>query len=142
MGADFCWAAVKAPIDQHGELLTTTEKGGVITQIVERLHSIESINDYINDSLGYELEDDADTTPFDYVVEQVALFIDNWQTSREVGWGTFESDRLWLITGGMTWGDPPSEHFSIMSFIGATNIFEEPFTTPLYRPDAEIPLPR
>ena len=142
MGADFCWAAVKAPVDQHGEPLTTTEKGGVITQIAERLRSIGSIDDYISDILGYEQEDEGDATPFDHAVEQVALFVNEWNTSRGVGSGTFESDRLWLITGGMTWGDDPNEDFTIMSFIEATHIFDEPFVTPLHRPDAEVVLPR
>ena len=142
MGADFCWAAAPAPIDQHGELLTTTEKGGVITQIAERLQSTPFIENYVVDFLGYQQEEETDATPLDYAAEQVALFIDDWKLSRELGSGTFGSDRLWIVTGGMTWGDNPTDAFSVVSFIEATGIFEEPFTTPLYRPDAEIPLPR
>mgnify|MGYP006266751991 CR=1 FL=1 len=128
MGADFCFAATPAPVDQHGELLTTTEKGGVMTQIAERLRSIESIDDFILNFTGYEPEEEDDPSTFDYAVEQVGQFINEWRLSRELIVTTFDTDRKWIVSGGMSWGDDPTNEFAVLSFIEATRIFEEPFT--------------
>lgn len=101
MGADFCFAII--PVCK-----VTPEREAKLKLLVEDL-----FKDHDEDEFGHTKED---------VLSAVDSYADSFDCHREVGTMTIRG-AAYYITGGMTWGDSPTEAYDELSVLD--ELFEQ-----------------
>lgn len=124
MGADMTLAGCPAPVDRNEQPITTATPE-FIAMVKERVRSLEP--NFITNFIVTP-EDGLDES-IDAIVAAIAALVNEWRdVRRDIAWRTIGEDpRLWLFSGGMTWGDDPSDSFSLLDFIDTFDLFTEPF---------------
>lgn len=137
MGADFVFSAAPAPRWDDEELIkqpTETEIMWVREEIIRRIvwteANVENAVCYFADFGDYEGSDqEAGALAVDALVNLVEM----WHDRRDIGWLSTGDDREpWIVTGGMTWGDDPTDSYAVIAFACETGVFDEPFVRPVY----------
>lgn len=131
MGADFIIAGCPSPVDRNEQPITTATPE-FIEMLRQRIRAVVATNPHaLQGYYGMEDEEwlaDGVTSLDTMVVDITALVNEWWDVRRDIAWRTIGEDpRLWLFTGGMTWGDDPSDSFSLIDFIDTFDLFDEPF---------------
>jgi len=117
MGADLILAV--APVERDfGEALKR----------IDTMTEVE-LNEVAELRYGFPLEDDADGMTTEDVREEIRLAFraiadDDWR--RDVVTLTFGDDSYY-VTGGMSWGDSPTEAFGMIELIAASRITDDTY---------------
>ena len=128
MGADLVITFHPAPTTTTGQpLITVTDAQRA--EVERRIRAInpdpETIVSIIADHYCVDDEATADEVITE-MVDAVCDYLSGWQNSRNSQWVIIKDD-LYVITGGTTWGDDPSEHWTAACFVERHGIFDEPF---------------
>lgn len=127
MGADFLYAAIWA---KKGEL------GKELNAALDRLNMIQSIDDFDEAYREYYLDEDMITCKTDSTLtsdvekakDQLKAAIEeclNWRERRDSGWleiGDYEI----LFSGGMSWGDVPTNLYEYINQVAESGLFHYP----------------
>lgn len=135
MGADFVFAAAPAPRWDDDELIkqpTNEElawlREAIAARIVWTEASVEDAECYFYDADDGSIEHATDLA-LDALVDLVAT----WHDRRDIGWLSTGDDREpWMVTGGMTWGDDPTDSYAVIAFACSVGVFDEPFLCPIF----------
>lgn len=107
---------------RHRELIFDRFKEMLANERIPYVYAFEECTDPAEDADAF---DDEATVIFGDKLDE----LNDTFTSREVT--TLEIDgRLYMETGGMSWGDDPTEAFPILSFFDDLGIFQAPFVDP------------
>lgn len=145
MGADFCATHTPTPRwrEQPVEKITPSNVESVWEEFV-----LPVVRERVVDLLAHDLErwreelwpvldddeehDDQDATRLltEALVEHARVVFDvHWLGSLEVGWFLIDNVPN-LVTGGMSWGDPPTECYESIALVGEAGIFDDPLDGP------------
>lgn len=131
MGADFTYAVCEWPFDATGySLQNGTELAEKVCErfsemFVERWERLEEFGVWVEQT-GDEKEDaEARQTVLNELLEQVrSVFGGGWV--RDVAPLNL-SGKEYVITGGMSWGDDPTDSYQIISILCDWGVTREPF---------------
>lgn len=137
MGADMILTGCPAPVDRNEQPITTATPE-FIEALYERLRSINTANPkslplYVDDAENGWVPSLTDpevlTSIVDVVAKDIIAVVNEWwEDRRDLTWRTNgDNPRLWIYTGGMTWGDPPTDSYAIIEFIDFLDVFIDPF---------------
>lgn len=135
MGADFVFSAAPAPRWDDEELIkqpTETEIAWVRQTIVGRIvwneATVENAECYF-----YDADDGSIKNARRLAVDALVNLVETWHDRRDLGWLSTGDDREpWIVTGGMTWGDDPTDSYAVVAFACEAGVFDEPFVRPVY----------
>ena len=131
MGADFVYAICKIPTNTEGEFVDFGE--ALDRAIVKRfrnvalnkdllLETVEDCGIYVTESQ----EEDYESLVSDLATNVAAFVSTAWQ-SRDISSIKIDGKYYW-ITGGMSWGDSPTDSYDIVNLIDSLGITKETFT--------------
>ena len=130
MGADFTFAICKIPIDTTAKMLMNGDN--LKRAVTERFLKISCEDDLflttLEDCGVLYSEDDEDVKSIvaDKATEVADFLTSGWE-SRDTA--TMQLDgNYYYITGGMSWGDEPTDSYPVINLIDALGITNEPFT--------------
>lgn len=134
MGADLIVVAHPAPLNRHGQPLgTVTDE--VRAEVERRINAAAPTAEAVAvlwEQYAYGAADEGDddlafqTAVISEVVDKVCAYITEWQDARSSGWQTI-GDRLYVITGGTSWGDDPCDNWDAAACVYEHDLFDEPF---------------
>jgi len=126
MGADFIYSICRIPYTGDGDVLFSGfTVASVIKQRFLKIDREEVLSNLEDCGIYYDGED------FDSFVSEKANEVFNFFES---GWNLSDTailvleGRHYYITGGMSWGDTPTDSYDIIAFINALEITEKPIT--------------
>jgi len=138
VGADLLLARSRWPQYEDGELLDVEVARAVLHERCCTLGDEELVELYNGTVSAYGDEDDIDTS--DMGPAQVAetarrrLHAAIDEVTDEGSWQELASmsfdGKEWVLTGGMSWGDPPTEIFAHVCIVGDSRICEAPVSRP------------
>jgi hypothetical protein len=129
MGSDFIFAALRWPSDADGAPLTAGP--ALVSETLRRLTEAFTCEVDLG-NFGYYLEDEVSEEERREIFEQAADFVrslfssDEWP--RDIGYAEFGPHCNVLLTGGMSYGDEPTESYRIMALLDGLGITREPYS--------------
>jgi len=137
MGADFLFATCEWPKVRNGELAVNSGPlvGAIMSRLAKVIATTESLadfgyygnwdeetDDWRNEAVEScrEVVDDIFGVDLKWGRNDVATFDPEWNTHDK-------SRRMWVMTGGMSWGDVPTDAFDTLCILDALGIMNEPF---------------
>ena len=126
MGADLILAHAPFPVFNDGE--SVDNFGDILDQVVERyLFNWEVCLSVADMSLGMFDEDNAEIlNALVAQAEEVVKICSGELYTRNTTDLNFD-DRWYIFSGGLSWGDSPSESYQSISVVSDTNVFDRPF---------------
>lgn len=104
MGADFAFAVV--------EMKATREEAYAKARYLTLPNNIEAttadLENYCGVNEWYDLESPTEHQVYEFLKRCIDTVYDS-DNRRDCGFFVVDSDRLFFITGGMSWGDPPTD---------------------------------
>ena len=130
MGADFTFAICKIPINTEAKMILSGDN--LKRAVTERFLKISREDDLflttLEDCGVLYSEDvgDVNSIVADKATEVADFLTSGWE-SRDTA--TMQLDgNYYYITGGMSWGDEPTDSYPVINLIDALGITEVPFT--------------
>jgi len=130
MGADFTFAICKIPINTEAKMILSGE--GLKRAVKQRFTKISVEDDLFLRTLedcGVCLTEEEENNEelVAQKADEVADFLTSGWESRDTA--TMQLDgNYYYITGGMSWGDEPTDSYPVINLIDALGITEVPFT--------------
>lgn len=125
MGADFMVAVCRFPYTRNGKLLSESPQLASLLKKRAAELPIESLNE----CMAYmDCDFETTNTPEADCRDQLADYIDLVFTDsgrRDLSLIMLDGTQ-WLITGGMSWGDTPTEIYDAIICLDVSNVTEEP----------------
>jgi hypothetical protein len=125
MGADFTYAICKIPVDTNNTMILSGDnlKRAVKQRFLKLADEDDLFTRTLEDCGVYA--DDAERV--NSLADEIADFLVNHGVLRDV-LDLHLDGKHYFITGGMSWGDEPTDSFPTINLIDALGITEEPFT--------------
>ena len=130
MGADFTFTICKIPINTKAEMILSGEN---LKRAVKQRFTKFSVEDDLFlrtlEDCGVCLTEEEENNEelVAQKADEVADFLTSGWESRDTA--TMQLDgKYYFITGGMSWGDEPTDNFGTINLIDALGITEVPFT--------------
>ena len=130
MGADFTFTICKIPINTKAEMILSGEN--LKRAVKQRFTKFATEDDLFfitleNCGVLYSEDEENVEEIVAQKADEVADFLTSGWESRDTA--TMQLDgKYYFITGGMSWGDEPTDNFGIINLIDAMGITETPFT--------------
>ncbi len=126
MGADLVLIACRQPIWADGSPIVEWSDE-VETIVRERLSAIEpdDLDVMVEETFPF-WEEEPDATNITTTVGAAREAVESIGSRMTVAM-RFGDDHPWLVTGGTSWGDNPSDEFHAISLLSETGIFDAPF---------------
>lgn len=123
MGADFLLAGCPSPIDRDGVRLDAETRRRVLAVRIDQLEEelLAELADYYL-FLDAAEEDDWQGAVRDRLVSYLDVFTEHWRDTASFLVG----DRWWVMAGGMSGGDSPSDSYDKLAALALTGITEAP----------------
>jgi len=126
MGADFVYSICRIPYTGDGDVLFSGKTvANVIKQRFLKIDREEVLSNLEDCGIYCDGED------FESFVsekaEEISDFLESGWNFRDTATLVLEG-RHYYITGGMSWGDTPTESYDVIALIEALGITEEPIT--------------
>ena len=129
MGADLIITCMEYPHDAEGKPLPASPELAkqILARVKAQIDTFESVEDFHNNGYWPDNEDD---DLWREVPENVTTFVNDTfgegYASRELA--SFPLKGVWYIfTGGMSWGDEPTDAMTPVNFLSCLGVTEEPF---------------
>lgn len=130
MGAELIITIHPAPTTESGTPLRTVTDA-VRAEVDRRIRAIDTDPEVVASVIADNLYVDDANTADETIAEMeaaVSAYLAEWEQSRDSTWAVI-NDITYVVTGGTTWGDDPSAHWSAACFATVHNLFDEPFPT-------------
>jgi hypothetical protein len=125
MGADFTYAICKIPVDTNNTMILSGDNlKRAVKQRFLKLSVEEDLFTRTLEDCGV-YADDAERV--NSLADEIADFLANYGVLRDVS-DLHLDGKHYFITGGMSWGDEPTDSYPTINLIDALGITEEPFT--------------
>lgn len=130
MGADFTFAICKIPINTEAKMILSGEN---LKRAVKQRFTKFSVEDDLFlrtlEDCGVCLTEEEENNEelVAQKADEVADFLESGWQGRDTATLSLEGG-YYFITGGMSWGDEPTDSFGIINLIDALGITEVPFT--------------
>jgi len=131
MGADFTFAICNIPVDTNNTMILSGDN--LKRAVTERFLKISREDNLFLTTLEdcgvlYSEDDEDVESIIADKANEVADFLSNYGLLRDVADLHLEG-KHYFITGGMSWGDEPTDSYDIINLIDALGITNEPFTS-------------
>ena len=126
MGADFIYGICQIPAYEDGTKVARDILGQVMKQ--RFLNCFTEEKESLLDDLGIYIEDKNDSEIEELIenyAEEVKYFYTSGLDHRDVGILYLEN-KYYALSGGMSWGDEPTDSFRIMTIIDSLGIDGKP----------------
>lgn len=124
MGADFTYAICRIPYDEAGEVFYS---GNIVKNVMKQrfLKSFREEEQFWGtlEDCGYFYEEEN----IEEVAEEIADFFDKGWGLRDTATLTLD-EKHYFITGGLSWGDEPTDSYKIIALIDALGITDKAIT--------------
>lgn len=132
MGADFMFAIAPKPV--YADMMPVNDFDDIRDEVFQRIINSEDIQESIAIRF-FEKEDEDEMTVEDWLsfLDQVRdYFRIITSVPRDCGFFSFPTEpdysiREYVVTGGCSWGDDPTDSFEAVYFADCTGIFDKPF---------------
>jgi len=124
MGADFIYAIIKVPSDANNVPLPFNDD--TATKVIKRFNKSWSDHaDYLEDDCIYLRLDETNEDALARYQEEIRRVF-NGRYNRQIG-HLHIGGISYFITGGISWGDDPTDSFNILSVLEAWEVTTAPF---------------
>ena len=127
MGADFIYGICQIPAYEDGTRVIPSVLGQVMSQRFLNYFTEGEVS-LLLDDLGIYVED-KDDSEIQELIKDYAKEVEYFYTSgldhRDVG-TLFLEGKYYALSGGMSWGDEPTDSYRIMTIIESTGIDRKP----------------
>jgi len=130
MGADFTYAVCKIPVDTNNTMILSGDnlKRAVKQRFLKLADEGDLFLRTLEDCGVLYSEDEENVQEIvAQKADEIADFLANYGVLRDVSDLHLEG-KHYFITGGMSWGDEPTDSYPTINLIDALGITEEPFT--------------
>lgn len=124
MGADFLISGCRVPVDRFGRAITEWSDALEVA-LRKRIAEIEPDHlDVLVENVYPEPGEEITNVEQTLEAAREAVQAQSYRTATI---GYFGDERGWIVTGGQSYGDVPTEEFDAVALVGSTLIFDEPF---------------